>query len=200
MEGLAANPLEEMRSRGCKGAFQLGYVNGAGQVTVKTVLFQGAIRDDGVDFILRNKAGQRGEVEVAFCYVQQQQQQGGTTTTQQWRLEGRAVPLPIEAVAHGAPSAQIIASAATAAGGGDESSGGGGRVVLQDRERFVADVGAMKACVADATAAELEKDVSVYRLQPRRAELSVSGPIWDRFEWHMGEGGAWQAAQRLVPY
>jgi hypothetical protein len=195
MDELAANPLEEMRSRGCKGAFQLGYVNGAGQVTVKTVLFQGAIRDDGVDFLLRNKAGQRGELEVALCYVQ-----GGTTTTQQWRLEGRAVSLPIEAVAHGAPTAQIIASAATAAAGGDESSGGGGRVVLQDRERFVADVGAMKARVADATVAELEKDVSIYRLQPRRAELSVSGAIWDRFEWHMGEGGAWQAAQRLLPY
>ena len=54
----------------------------------------------------------------------------------------------------------------------------------------------MKQRVGTTPTAELEKDLSMYRLQPRRAELRVSGAIWDRFEWGM-KGGSWNLCHRL---
>ena len=166
--------------------------------TIKTVLFQG-ISDEGVDFLLRSKEGQQGELEAALCYVHGFPPVAGQLISQ-WRLEGRAVPIAVESIVHGAPSAQILAS--TGAKGPVAGEKSGSRVLLKDRTEFVNSVEILKKQLSEGTIAinELEKQLKVYRLQPRRAELSVSGPIWERFEWRMGEGGVWEPCQRLIPY
>ena len=55
---------------------------------------------------------------------------------------------------------------------------------------------ALKSSVADGGVTE---DVSVYKIKPDRMEISLSGEIWDRYEWNYKED-SWTGPTCILPY
>lgn len=112
----------------------------------------------------------------------------------QFRGSGLAKIIPTSSITHGGPSAQIIAACKEI----DCEVTSSGSRILKDKEKFVEKFNSEKSKINELESNGSGELVSVYRLMPTRVELSVSGEVWDRFEWSFKEGG-W-GVERIVPY
>ena len=201
-EDLSPNPLSEMKARGCSGALQISYITPSTdgstasstadstdvKITLKTVLYQG-LDDEGITFLCRSKLSPT--FSISFLHLLHYPPPSSSRVVQ-FRGEGVATKLPNTSVLHSGPSAQIMTSASTPS----TSSTPSGRCILSDRKKFMEMNVALKSSVADGGVTE---DVSVYKIKPDRMEISLSGEIWDRYEWNYKED-SWTGPTCILPY
>mmetsp|Transcript_20381 Transcript_20381/g.40729 ORF Transcript_20381/g.40729 Transcript_20381/m.40729 type:complete len:275 (+) Transcript_20381:195-1019(+) len=177
----------------------------------------------GVDFIMKHgkRSSQIAINPIAMCITSGSYTPGDTV--EQWRAEGRCVPLPLSEVIDTAPSstvAQMIActraaseSSATEADVGWRKICSHDRLVISRKSHFVEMVqeARLELQNGEVPEEELEASVQAFRFQPERLEFMTGGPdqvIWDRWEWlrpaskDTDEDGslAWEEPRHLLPY
>lgn len=190
-----------------------------GRPTVRTVGVQ-RISEKGLDYmVLKQPIGAKVATpkEVAISRQDGVYPPPAGSVCEQWRAEGLAVSIPVEFVMGTAPPgsfAQLLVCAEEKRALPQPNDPTGKRPSLEEsaRESFVKRVQAMKKKLeaGEVSVAQVREAVVVYRLCPRRMEVIVSGPIWERFEWvntneneDVGEKDyvfAWSAPRRLIPY